>query len=51
MELLDEKERFIIQKEVIEGETGTWYLDYFSMPSYYRHRKKAYAEFLRCLDS
>ena len=46
---LGEKERLIIQKEVIEGRSGKWYLEYFSAPSYYRHRRKAYAEFLRCL--
>ncbi len=48
-ESLDERDRFIIQKEVIEGNLGNWYLDYFSTSSYYRHRKKAYNEFLRCL--
>ena len=36
--------------EVIEQENGHWYLEYFSTPSYYRHRRKAYKEFLRCLD-
>ena len=46
---LGEKERLIIQKEVIEGRSGKWYLEYFSAPSYYRHRRKAYSEFLRCL--
>ena len=46
---LGEKERLIIQKEVIEGRSGKWYLEYFSAPSYYRHRRKAYTEFLRCL--
>ncbi|MBO4919202.1 MAG: hypothetical protein J5365_03500 [Erysipelotrichaceae bacterium] len=48
-ECLGEKERLIIQKEVIEGKSGKWYLEYFSAPSYYRHRRKAYSEFLRCL--
>ena len=48
-ESLGEKERLIIQKEVIEGRSGKWYLEYFSAPSYYRHRRKAYSEFLRCL--
>ena len=46
---LGEKERLIIQKEVLEGRSGKWYLEYFSAPSYYRHRRKAYSEFLRCL--
>lgn len=50
IEYLDDPERFIIEKEIIEGKTGNWYLEYFSAPSYYRHRKKAYEIFLRCLD-
>jgi len=49
IESLDERERFILEKEVLEGKTGNWYLEYFSMPSYYRLRRKAYSEFLRCL--
>ena len=46
---MSDKERIIIQNEVIEGKTGKWYLEYFSAPSYYRHRKKAYTDFLDCL--
>ena len=46
---LDIKSRIIIQNEVIEGKTGKWYLEYFSASTYYRLRKKAYEDFLRCL--
>ena len=46
---LEEDDRFIIEKEVIEGKRGNWYLDYFSASSYYRHRNRAYMNFLRCL--
>lgn len=49
VESLEEPDRFIIQKEVIEGKRGKWYLEYLSSPSYYRHRSRAYEEFLRCL--
>ena len=49
VEHLDEYDRFIIQKEVIEGKKGKWFLDYYSKPAYYRNRQKAYKEFLRCL--
>jgi len=47
---LSPKERFIIIKEVIEGQTGKLYLGYFSPPSYYRIRAKAYKNFLHCLE-
>ncbi len=46
---LDDNDRFIIEKEVIEGRRGKWYSAYFSPTAYYRHRKKAYDSFLRCL--
>ena len=46
---LEEKNRFIIKNEVIDGKTGKWYKEYFSAPTYYRIRKQAYEEFLRCL--
>ena len=48
-ESLEDTDRFIIEKEVIEGRRGKWYTTYFSPTAYYRHRKKAYASFLRCL--
>ena len=47
--MLPDKERIIIENEVIYGQTGTWYLEYFSSSSYYRHRKVAYSNFLNCL--
>lgn len=49
IETLPEKERIIIENEVMNGKSGEWYLEYFSAPSYYRHRAKAYDNFLRCL--
>ncbi len=47
---LDEKERLIIENEVINGQSGKWYTEYFSAPTYYRQRRKAYKSFLRCLE-
>ena len=46
---LDETERFIIEKEVIEGRRGKWYMGYLTRPSYYRYRKEAYKDFLNFL--
>ena len=48
--LLPEKQRIIIENEVLLGKTGAWYLEYFSAPSYYRHRDKAYKNFLKSLE-
>lgn len=48
-ESLDDKEKLIIKNEVINGKKGKWYLEYFSKPTYYRIRYKAYHNFLRCL--
>ena len=50
VEALRDKERFIIYNEVILGKTGDWYRGYLSPATYYRHRKKAYEKFLRCLN-
>ena len=47
--MLPEKQRIIIENEVLLGKTGAWYLEYFSAPSYYRHRDRAYKNFLRNL--
>lgn len=47
---LDEKERLIIENEVMNGQSGKWYTSYFSAPTYYRQRRKAYKSFLRCLE-
>lgn len=49
IETLNEKDRLIIQKEVIEGLKGEWFIGYFSKPSYYRNRQRAYERFLNCL--
>ena len=49
VESLDEDDRFIIENEVLLGKKGKWFLGYFSSSCYYKHRKKAYANFLRCL--
>ena len=46
---LDEKDRLIIENELIKGKRGKWYLEYLSAPSYYRYRCRAYEEFLRSL--
>lgn len=48
--LLPEKQRIIIENEVLLGKTGAWYLEYFSAPSYYRHRENAYKNFLKSLE-
>ena len=47
--ILPEKQRIIIENEVLLGKTGAWYLEYFSAPSYYRHRDSAYKNFLNSL--
>ena len=47
---LDDKEKLIIESEVIKGKTGRWYDEYFSAPSYYRIRKRAYSIFLNSLE-
>lgn len=46
---LSDNDRFIIHNEVIKGKTGDWFCEYFSRSTYFRHREKAYDEFLRCL--
>lgn len=48
---LNERDRFIIQHEVILGLKGKWYREHLSEPSYYRHRKQAYRTFLHNLDA
>lgn len=39
----------IIDNEVRKGRDGYWYLEYMSVSTYYRVRKKAYTNFIRCL--
>lgn len=48
---LDEKDRFIILNEVVLGKRGEWYQGMISTPTYYRYRKVAYQNFIRCLNS
>ena len=45
------KERLIIDKEIIENKKGSkWYMEYFSVPSYYRARKIAYQMFIENVE-
>ena len=46
---LPEKDRIIIENVVLQGKTGRWYDLYFSAPTYYRLRVKAYKTFLNSL--
>ena len=48
--ILDDEDRFIIQNEVILNKKGPWYEGYLPSSTYYRHRKKAYANFLSCFN-
>jgi len=50
LEILDERDKFFIQKEVIEGKRGNWYVGYLTAPTYYRNREKAYKKFIDCLQ-
>lgn len=48
---LSEKYKFIIENEVINNKKGSkWYMEYFSTPSYYRNRKRAYRLFLENIE-
>lgn len=47
---LDEESKFIIENEVIQGKKHNWYDGYLSTPTYYRHAKKAYAQFLNIIN-
>lgn len=46
---LCDNDRFIIDNEVIKGKRGNWYYEYMSSATYYKHRKKAYSNFLSSL--
>ena len=48
--VLDENDKYIIYNEVILGKKGEWYRGFLSTPTYYRHRKAAYSNFMRCLN-
>lgn len=47
---LNDNDRFIIDNEVIKGKRGNWYYEYMSTSTYYKHRKKAYSNFLSSLN-
>ncbi|MBO7698601.1 MAG: hypothetical protein J6S38_06165 [Erysipelotrichaceae bacterium] len=49
VETLHDKERLIIEYEVIRGKRGKWYTSYMTKPTYYRYRDKAYRKFLSIL--
>ena len=49
VESLNEDDRLIISNEVLSGKKGNWYLEYMSAPTYYRHRKRAYANFVHSI--
>ncbi len=45
------REKIIIDNEVINNKKGSkWYMEYFSIPSYYRIRKDAYRMFLENIE-
>ena len=46
---LNDNDRFIIDNEVIKGKRGNWYYGYMSTATYYKHRKRAYSNFLSSL--
>ena len=47
---LEDNDKYIIYNEVVLGKKGEWYYGYLSTPTYYRHRKAAYHNFLDCLN-
>lgn len=47
---LNEKDKFIIENEIVEQKEGKWYMICLSTSTYYRQRKRAYKTFLRNLD-
>lgn len=47
---LDDNSKFIIHNEVVLGKKGGWYHGFLSTPTYYRHRCKAYNDFLEYLE-
>lgn len=47
---LDDNSKFIIHNEIVLGKKGNWYYGQLSVPTYYRHRSKAYRDFLEYLE-
>lgn len=48
-EAMEERERLIIENEVLKGKRGKWYKEMMSESTYYRLRHSAYYNFLRSL--
>lgn len=49
--LLDEDDKCIMLNEFLLDKKGTWYINEgLTTSTYYRHRRKAYNNFLTCLD-
>ena len=42
--------QIILKNEVFTKPERKWYRRYYTATTYYRHRHRAYLEFLRCLD-
>ena len=47
IEGLEEKERFIVENEVLLGKSGNWWTSYYSESAYRANRKSAYEKFLK----
>lgn len=47
---LSDNDKFIIDNEVLKGKRGNWYFEYMSTPTYYRHRNRAYDNFLKNIE-
>lgn len=47
---LDEDSKLIITNDFINKNKGYWYLDYYSVSTYYRLRNIAINKFLDCLE-
>ena len=43
-------ERLIIEKEILGGRDGKWYLEFFSESTYRRHLSQACEEFVRYIE-
>lgn len=48
---LNDDEQFVLIGEFVKNLPSDWYLEYFSKSTYYRIRKRAITNFLRCLRS
>ena len=50
MSSLSPETKFIITKEFVEGETGDWWVDFYSRSTYYRVKTRAMEEMLFYLN-